>query len=235
MKRTHYAKLNRKGNIKLGTTIATFSKLYSDMEFETKYGVVKGSCKAEFCNGCKKSCYVKKSYRYGSVINGHARNTLAIREDMAAAFDEIAKQIERAKKPITIVRVHQSGEIESTAEFLNWCKLARRFPAVKFYVYTKAFPYVIPALLAGRVPENFVVNLSVWHEYGIKEYNMVKHLQNVKAFAYDDGYNYAADELEINTYCMAYDRNGKMNHDITCEKCKKCFNKTTKVIGCYEH
>ena len=35
------AKLNRNGNIKLGNAIATFSKLYSDMEFVTDYGTVK--------------------------------------------------------------------------------------------------------------------------------------------------------------------------------------------------
>lgn len=233
------AKLNRNGNIKLGKTIATFSKLYSDEEFITPYGVVKGSCETRFCGGCKGSCYVRKSYRYGTVIKGHARNTLAVRMGALKLYEDIKGQLQRARKPYTMVRVHQSGEFESTEEFLAWCKLANDFPAITFYTYTKAFPYVIPALLCGKVPNNFIINISVWHEYGIKEYNLVKHLQNVKAFIYDDGFNYAAYGIDLNKCdrCMAYDENGKLNHEITCERCGKCLdnNPGHKIIACSDH
>lgn len=235
------AKLNRNGNIKLGKAIDTFSKLYSDNVFNTIYGPVLGSCESRFCSGCKGSCYVKKSYNSKnvfrpSVLTGHARNTIAIRNDIEKAFDDIRNQIKRARRPYTIIRVHQSGELESTTEFLSWCKLATEFPRITFYIYTKAFPYVIPALLCGKVPNNFKINLSIWHEYGIKEYNLVKHLPNVKAFIYDDKtFNYAAAGIDIDTYCYAYDEHGKMNHDITCERCKKCFNESAKTIGCYDH
>lgn len=235
-KRKNDARLDRKGNTKLGESIATFSKLYSDEEIETPLGVIKGSCKTEFCTGCKPSCYVPKSYRYNSVRQGHGRNTLAIRSSLEVSYEELRNQLSRARKPFTIVRVHQSGELEDTREFLMWCQLAKDFPTVTFYIYTKAFPYVIPALLAGKVPDNFKINLSVWHEYGMKEYELVKHLPNVKAFICDDRNREPGNDcMEYETMCKAYDIKGKMNHDITCEKCRKCFNETTKTIGCYEH
>lgn len=229
------AKLNRNGNIKLGTAIATFSKLYSDMEFVTDYGTVKGSCETRFCDGCRNSCYVPKSYRYPSVVKCHARNTLALREDLKKAFEDLRLQIARARKPFEIIRIHQSGELESTAEFLEWCHLAKNYPHVTFYIYTKAFEYITLPLLMGKVPNNLKVNISVWHEYGITEFKRLAHLPNVKAFVYCDGFNYAEHGLEVETMCMAYDEHGKMNHEITCERCKKCFDDIHKIIGCYDH
>ena len=32
-----------------------------------------------------------------------------------------------------------------------------------------------------------------------------------------------------------YDKNGKLSHELTCDKCKICFQKKAKVCGCYDH
>lgn len=93
-----FARLASKGNIKLGASMGTFSKLYSDREFNTQYGTVKGTCGGH-CEGCRNACYVAKSYRYGSVINGHARNTLAFRSDLEGSFEAIDRQLTRKRKP----------------------------------------------------------------------------------------------------------------------------------------
>lgn len=240
------AKLNRGGNIKLGQLIGTFSKLMGDdnyfiPELQT---YVRGTC-GKHCDGCKGSCYVTKSYRRYterdtgkcSVKLGHARNTIAVRENIEQVFADLTGQIRRARKPFVIVRIHQSGELETVTEFKMWCNIAREFPNIVFYIYTKAFELVIPALLAGDVPKNLVVLMSIWHEYGIKEFDAVKHLDNVKAFVYCDGYNYTKHGLTIQTMCTAYNEHGKMNHAVTCDKCRKCFNslESCKVIGCYDH
>lgn len=118
--------------------------------------------------------------------------------------------------------------------------MARQFPNIKFWLYTKAYSFVIPELLKGAVPENMTILFSIWHDYGVKEYKKVSHLRNVKAFVYDDGFNYESLGVEIQTYCKAYAlKDGKMtlNHNITCDKCKKCFNRSSgcKVIGSLPH
>lgn len=85
------------------------------------------------------------------------------------------------------------------------------------------------------MPENITVNVSIWHEYGLKEYQELKGYSFIKAFIYDDGFNYAVHGLKIETYCTAYDNAGKLNHDITCNKCMKCIKSPFKTIGCYDH
>lgn len=237
------AMFNKSGNIKLGNTWA-FSTAMGDDIIETvyngKYYACRGTC-GKYCQGCKAACYVKKSYRYKSVKYSHIRNTNAMIKDMGGAFSDLRLQIVNAKVKPEMIRINQSGEMINKAFFAYWCGLASEFPDITFWAYSKAFDIVIPALLAGIVPDNLIVLISIWHEYGIKEYFKVCHLTNVKAFVYDDGFSYKDYGIVIQTYCLAYalDSNGKMklNHDITCQKCRKCFNHsdTCKVIGCLPH
>ena len=232
------ARFNKKGNIKLGTKMWTWSKLKGADNFTTKYGEVVGSC-GVYCEGCSKGCYVNASYRYPSVKDGHARNTLAFRNDLNGSFEELKKQVENAKHKPDIIRINQSGEIETPFELVLWFNMAKKYPAIKFYIYTKNFDalrFTLSYFDNGEtIPENITVLISVWHEYGIKEFEEFKHYDFIKAFVYDDGFNYADTGLTIDSYCMAYDRNGKMDHNVTCEKCQKCFNRFHKVIGCYDH
>lgn len=86
------AKFNKKGNIKLGYTMWSFSKLYGSRTYIVAINgetlEIVGTC-GGYCEGCEGSCYVKKSYRYPSVIKGHARNTLAFRNDLDKAFMDL--------------------------------------------------------------------------------------------------------------------------------------------------
>lgn len=244
---TRKARLKRDGNIKLGKTIATWSTLFSDAEWNIpELGItVSGTC-GEHCKGCKGSCYVKKSYdRYTqkgtgrcSVKLGHAIRTILLRYYPEKVFSDLDSQIKKARNPIQIVRWNQSGEIENEIQFGILCRLAENNPDVKFFVYTKNYGVVVPALLAGKVPENLTVLISIWHMYGVAEYKKVAHLDNVKAFVYDDRtFKYEIVGIHIDTYCKAYDEKGHMDHNITCDICTKCFNryKGHKVIGCYAH
>ena len=238
MKNLTVAKFGKSGNIKLGNSTWTFSKLAGNTEFTSVYGTCTGSC-GKYCSGCwhRGGCYVWKSYRYPSVVKGHMRNTIAFRNDLDAAFENLAKQLDRARNKPFMVRINQAGELETAAEFSHWCDIASKNPGVNFWLYTKAFDIAIPALLAGKVPENVTVLVSIWHEYGVEEYNSVKHLSNVKAFVYMDGFNYSDLGIQVTTTCKAYNEAGKLDHDVTCDKCKKCFNRlvSCKVIGCNAH
>jgi len=230
---------NKKGNIKVGA-IWTYSQLYGSKSYvvpSLSDKPIKGTCGGH-CAHCENCCYVKKSYRYDTVILGHARNTLAMRSDPIAACAELSAYITRARNKPDALRLHQSGEIESNEQLQGFCNLANDHKDKPFFVYTKAFDIVIPALLAGVVPNNLIVLISIWHEYGIAEFLKVAHLPNVKAFVYDDGtFDYAANGIEIQTYCKAYNEKGKLDHDITCDKCRKCFDNLAchKIIGCKAH
>ena len=242
MKKEDRAAFNKGGNIKLGNTWS-FSTVYGDEIKKVFFNGVEleaaGTC-GKHCQGCKNACYVKKSYRYPSVIYSHIRNTIAMRTNPAAAFNDLSAAIENAKTKPEIIRINQSGELENITVFRGWCEMAKKYPNIKFWLYTKAYEIVLPELLAGGVPKNMTVLISVWHNFGLKEYKKVCHLDNVKAFVYDDGYNYKKSGLEIQTYCKAYTlKDGKMqlNHNITCDKCKKCYNRAAgcKVIGSLPH
>lgn len=231
-------KWNKAGNIKVGN-MWTFSMLMGGREiFIDKLGFsVLGTCGGH-CDACENKCYVKKSYRYPSVKYGHAVNTLAMRQDPIKAAKDLSGYIARAKNKPAVCRYDQSGEIENDSILDAFISIANDHKDVQFFVYTKAYNIVIPALLSGRVPENLTVLISVWHEYGLAAFNMVKHLANVKAFVYDDNdFDYAAVGLKISTWCRAYDEKGKLDKNITCQKCTKCFNrlKSCKVIGCKAH
>lgn len=232
------------GNIKVGDML-TFNKLAGN---NTLNGC-KGSCGAH-CKGCwdsenwqKSPCYVAKSYvQYKDrVINSHIANTVAMRADPWAAVKELNSQLRR-KRNFKPVRQHSSGELESVEELKAWMWLASQNPKRQFYVYTKAYEIVDAVLteLGNAVPKNYYINISIWHEHGIDMYNKWKHLSTVRAYAYDDGtYDYKANGLEINGHCPAYrkDKNGnvKLYHDLTCDKCKLCFQDKNKALTCLSH
>lgn len=225
------------GNKKTGANIGTWSTLYSnDMFYIPELDrYVQGTC--GLCGiKCKAICYVRKSYRYDDVKLRHAINTIALREDIETCFQTLDLQLTRKRKPWQYLRIDQSGEIETLEQLLMFCRLATNHPETPAYIYTKNYEVVIPALLAGLVPECVTVLISIYHEQGIAEYNAVKHLKNVKAFVIDDGFDYSQFGLFPSTTCKAY-AGGKLNKNITCDKCEKCMKQVDcyKVIFCNEH
>ena len=224
------------GNIKLGN-MGSFSKLYGNDTFTTPYGDVTGTC-GKHCEGCKEHCYVRKSYRYGSVIKNHAKNTVAFREDLKRAFADLHTQLTRKRKPFDTIRINQSGEIETTQELIEWVELARLHKESNFYIYTKNYLAVFETIATigpENIPDNFTILISIWHEIGINEYKLLANYDFIKAFVYIDGFDYSKYDIIPDTGCYAYDKYGKLNHDITCDKCRKCFNRVHKVIGCAAH
>ena len=227
------------GNIKLGNnplfgSWSTMKGGDDEIRFVKKYG---GSCSGT-CGDCAKhcssSCYVNHSYRYGSVIQRHAINTVYMKEDVAKTFRILDEQLAARKKKFEIVRINQSGELTGFDELKHWVELATKHPETKFYVYTKNYS-VVKRLVDSKipVPDSFTILISIWHKQGLDEFNKLKHLPYIKAFVYDDG------ELHIvpQTYCKAYDDKGKLDHNISCDKCKKCFNRNAQhqIIACKSH
>ena len=250
-------------NIKLGK-MGSWAMLFGNCEWYIPEldVTIKGTC-GQYCQGCFNpdnpkcsACYVAKSYvKYTkrnedgtigdiqknacSVKLGHAYRTIAMtmfRKDLLLSLD---KQLTRMKKKLEVVRINESGEFTCYEDLAMWCELARRHPETVFYVYTKNYKAVRKALINAIVPSNLFINISIWHQLGISAYLEMKDHPQIRAFCLvDDEWTkekYYSKGIEISSMCAAYDENGKMNHAVTCDKCKKCFSANNKCVGCYEH
>ena len=250
-------------NIKLGN-MGSWAELFGNCEWYIPEldVTVKGTC-GEFCRGCFNpdnpkcsACYVAKSYtKYTnrnadgtvgdilknkcSVKKGHAYRTIAMtmfRKDLLLSLD---KQLTNMKKKLETVRINESGELTCYDDLALWCELSRRHPETVFYLYTKNYKAVRKALINGVVPANLFVNISIWHEYGIEEYLEMKDSPQIRAFCLVDSEwtiaKYYSKGIEIKGMCPAYDECGKMNHNVTCDKCKLCRSYNCKCLGCNEH
>ena len=253
----------KKDNIKLGD-MGSWAILFGNCIWQIpELNIcVRGTCGGN-CKGCFNSenpresdCYVVKSYlKYtnrnedgtvGDILKnecsvklGHAYRTIAMtmfRDELLEALD---KKLTNKKKKLKIVRINESGELTCYEDLELWCELARRHPETVFYVYTKNYKVIQRAIDKDIIPDNIFINISVWHESGIREYNNMKDHPQIRAFCLvDEEYTkevYASKGLDITSMCGAYDEKGKMNHAVTCDKCKKCFSKSNKCVGCYEH
>lgn len=233
------------GNSKVGR-MGTFSKPYgNDVIVSPTYGAITGSC-GHHCEACKDGdgrymCYVESSMRYDSVRDNHVRNALVFLRGLDKAFRMIEKHMQRKRKPYEFLRINQSGEIESREELLHWAGLAEKFPKTYEYLYTKAYEILEYVLIhhGDRLPKNFTILVSIWHHSGIEFYKKWRGHPNLKFFVVVDKVwtieRYAQEGIDIEVMCPAYDENGKVDHDATCDVCQFCMRSPYTVIGCWEH
>lgn len=87
---------------------------------------------------CTRSCYALKAERLYKAVKPAREHNLRItkRED----FTEVmALTIERHAHKIKRVRIHESGDFYRQSYLDAWFKVAKRFPGITFYAYTKSF------------------------------------------------------------------------------------------------
>ena len=91
------------------------------------------------CRQCAKSCYARKSERqYRTTYNARALNSIQAATDLPGLEAAICARISRARPEF--VRIHSSGDFFSPAYAAMWTRIIARFPATRFYTYTKS-PY----------------------------------------------------------------------------------------------
>jgi hypothetical protein len=112
-----------KGNKKLGPKVMTFSL----PNISTCPG------RSELCESL---CYVDNyQRRYPSVSKAYERNyKLSLRSTFV---NKMSREI-LSKKPET-VRIHVSGDFYRNEYIEYWIQIAKRFPNVKFYAYTRSW------------------------------------------------------------------------------------------------
>lgn len=58
------------------------------------------------------------------------------------------------------IRIHVAGDFINYNYFKAWCEVAKRFPDIIFYAYTKSLPYWVKARDNGIIPKNLRLTAS---------------------------------------------------------------------------
>lgn len=115
--------------------------LPADVDFQHN-GVKHNTCPAALA--CRGVCYAKQgTYRFANVVKARHHNlTLSQRSDFAdliiADLAALVVKTPRKRKPYNVVRLHDAGDFYSQEYLDAWCKVARAYPDVIFYAYTKS-------------------------------------------------------------------------------------------------
>jgi hypothetical protein len=161
---------------------------------------------------CARNCYALKAERlYKAVRPAREYNlTLTRREDFA---DVMALQIERALHKIKQVRIHESGDFYRQSYLDAWFTVAKRFPALTFYAYTKSF-----WLDFSAKPANFKLIASF--DASTPPDRMAMYQERKRFFD--------------NTFTVV-DRKAKATCIADCTVCSKCWTKKGLKITVNQH
>lgn len=208
--------LYRGGVEKLGHTMT-----YTGSTAGNKNG---GTCLFD-CDGC----YAQTgNFNFPHVRAGLAKMTDGYRNHLTKVFEDFQDQINRARNPITMIRINYSGDFVSVQHLMFWVNLALNNPSIKMYMYTKRYDFVRMMFDAiGELPDNLYLNISVWGKLGIKEWDEFKHHKNVNCFVVDlDKSVKLVDYDPQVSYkrCPSYDIDGDNLHH-PCDECGLCFGK----------
>ena len=123
------------GNKKIGKGAYHYSTLPTTQIFHVEINGrsydVKGTCPCS-CVGCYAT---KGNYNFPSVIKSLAIKTILTREFIDFVERAIRAQIEADK--IELLRIHASGYFINIDHALMFARIAKDFPCVKFWTYTK--------------------------------------------------------------------------------------------------
>ena len=99
--------------------------------------------------------------------------------DIETMVDELSTAL---PKDADLIRAHVGGDFFNNRYFIAWMLVAKMFPRVTFYAYTKSIPYWVANL--DLVPDNFILNGSrggradsMLDEYGLKVAEVVFSLE----------------------------------------------------------
>lgn len=109
---------------------------------------------------CKAFCYATVGQQ--AFASGVKRRAAAFKATLSPTFvQDMHSEVQRWKKKIKAIRVHDSGDFYSPDYLKDWLEIARLNPDVKFYAYSKSLPFIHRAYDQGLVPANFRLIQSV--------------------------------------------------------------------------
>ncbi|NBW41983.1 hypothetical protein EBR25_13430 [bacterium] len=150
---------------------------------------------------CKAFCYATVGQQ--AFASGVKRRAAAFKATLSPTFvQDMHSEIQRWKKKIKAIRVHDSGDFYSMQYLLNWLEIARLNPDVKFYAYSKSLPFIHKAYDLGLVPPNFRLIQSVG---GLADSRIRQDLPHARIFSTldeltDAGYADASETDDVSAF-----------------------------------
>lgn len=217
------------GNQKVGKGIYCINLLSGDEPLTLSNGMqltnISGTCEG-CCEHCKNNCYAIRNQKFRSGkknLISWSENTILAKQYPDHFFNDIQSFLNR--NMISAIRFHSFGEIPSFEYLLKMIELANNNPFVRFYTYTKRYEWLEQVLKEQDLPQNLVINVSIWH-------NNYNNPYNLPEFIYDD---HTDPSLENIPHCPAVDKNGHET-GVTCSSCKRCLFATKgQKTAVYEH
>jgi hypothetical protein len=162
-------------------------------------------------------CYALKGrYVFPNVLD-------AMEKRFASLFksdwvDAISFLIEKKEKS-GFFRWHDSGDLQGTWHLEKIVEVARRLPAIKFWLPTREISIVSDWVKAGNIiPENLTIRLSAFMLDGLPPIPAAKRLGLCVSGASDTNWN-----------CPASKQDGK------CGDCRNCWNKEIFQVNYKKH
>ena len=219
------------GNSKLGKMLVS-SNVPSDRIFRTNKGDILGSCPTT-CKGCYG---LAGNYRFNGTKEYLARQTWGWRKEI----DEVMHDYEAQLRSVAdlgggVVRIHANGDFVSYDELVFWLNMAKKYPNIQFYTYTKQYNFFRLAVKDGHETHlpNFVLNISVWGDFGKNEAHEFDGLYNCNIF---EVVPKGTEREQGKVFCPGYDpKTAKRIAEHTCDSCGLCFRAGGKHILCVEH
>jgi len=164
---------------------------------------------------CHKYCYARKAEKqYKAVLPCRNKNFKASKDYYFTnrMFDKIRKL------KCKYFRIHESGDFYSRDYINKWYAIARMFPDIRFYAYTKRDDLFTPDVLDNK-PSNLTLIYSL------------DAIQSGNKFDVPKGFDKLAVVHDSKVNCPA-----QVNKDIKCmTDCTKCASKGCKVIYFAKH
>lgn len=108
------------------------------------------------CAQCKKDCYAMYPYRARpNVTKAWDRNFILAQ---SGEFKEHVIQQIKKSKTCRFVRIHVAGDFFNEAYVNAWISIARTFPNIKFYSYTKVMSYGLGLHILKSLPNVNIIN-----------------------------------------------------------------------------
>lgn len=172
---------------------------------------------------CYKQCYVNKGrQKMANVQASYYRNLILYTKDKSDFWEQVTFYVKH--NPLPYFRFFESGDFPDADFIGDACKLAEKFPNVKFMAFTKKYDLVNEYVKnGGNIPENFNIVFSMWDKSwneGIKNpYGFTAAFVNFG----DNSENIPSNAFKCGTISK------------TCSGCGACFNKGLKAVEFKKH
>lgn len=162
---------------------------------------------------CEVNCYALKAERQYKHVVLQARQWNLDKVQQGQFKRLMIEVIETRYDKIKQVRIHESGDFYNQAYLNDWFEVAREFPKLTFYAYTKSFQ-----LNFSKKPANFVLIASL---DDTTNFRRIK-LYNEQKECFDNAF-------------IVVDRHAEADCIGDCSKCSRCWTQKGQTITVNHH